>query len=375
MEMNWILIRYGEIGLKSDYVRRSFEDRLINNIREGLKDRGIEGEVKRGYGRIFVNAEEVKEASEVLKRTFGVVSFSPCKKIPTDLEEVASELSKLGEEVLEEGESFAVRVRRTGDHSFSSKDVEEKAGSKILESRNVEVDLDSPDKKVMADIRQGQSYIFSEKIDGPGGLPLGTQGKVISLFRGDCSSLLATWMMMKRGCSITVLHGEMEPYSSEKTFTSSLEVLKKWSHGSEIELIEFDLGDKIFRFSEEGEKGYTCALCKRFMQRLASKAARKTNCKAIVTGDYINGRLDDFRLYDSVSSTPLIRPLIGMNKEQINKKCSEIAPGVQFEDSCEAEDKADAEIRKGKLEELEEKVSMEDLLKQAEKEVFEDENT
>ncbi|MFP4116665.1 MAG: tRNA sulfurtransferase [Candidatus Aenigmatarchaeota archaeon] len=373
MDMNWILIRYGEIGLKSDYVRRSFEDRLINNIRQGLEERGINGKVQRGYyGRIFISTEEVEKASEVLERTFGVVSFSPCKKISTELEEITDELSRLGQEVLQEGESFAVRARRTGDHSFSSKDVEERAGSKILESKNVEVDLDDPDKKVMADIRQGQSYIFNEKRKGPGGLPIGTQGKVLSLFRGGCSSLLATWMMMKRGCSVTILHGKMEPYSDDENFERSFEVLKNWNHGSSLEVLEFDLGSKIFQFSEEGEKGYNCALCRRFLHRLASKVTEETGCKAIVTGDYINGRFDQFHLYDAVTRTPIIRPLVGMDKEEINKRCGEIAPDTEFRGSCEAKDKGISEVKQERLEELEKKIDIEKLVEEVGKEVVED---
>lgn len=373
METDWILIRYGEIGLKSDYVRRSFEDRLINNIESGLNSRGIDGKVKRGYGRIFVSTEKPKEAVEVLGRTFGIVSFSPCKKIDTDFEGIVEELSDLGKGVIDQEQSFAVRVRRTGDHSFSSKDVEEEAGAEILEDKDVEVDLDNPDEKIMADIRQGQCYIFNQKIDGPGGLPLGTQGRVLSLFRGDCSSFLSTWMMMKRGCSVTVLHGQMEPYAKDDMFKKTQEELEKWSHGSSIEVLGFGLGNKIFKFSEEGEKGYSCALCKRFMHRLAEKVAEETGSEAIITGEYLSNNFGDMKLYDSVTDLPIIRPLIGMNKGTIREKCKDIAGEfILKEEECEARDKAASEVKTSRVEELEEEIKIENLVEETVDEVFEE---
>ena len=376
MNFNWILIRYGEISLKSDYVRRSFEDRLINNIRKGLETRGINGKVERGYGRIFIRTEQTKEAIEVLKRTFGIVSFSPCKKIEASLQEITDNLAELGKENIEEDQSFAVRARRTGNHDFSSKDVEEEAGRNIIEDTGAEVDLDNPDERVMADIRQGQCYIFREKIDGPGGLPLGTQGNVLSLFRGNCSSFLATWMMMKRGCSVTLIHGKMGPYAEEENIEKALEELKKWSHGSPIELLEFNHGDKIFNISESSEKGYVCTLCKRYLYKLASRISERKGCKAIITGDHLYEDMDMMKFEDSAVEIPIIRPLVGMDESKIRSKCEDIAGKSLLKgDKCEAKDRGNSKVNKEKLEEIESRINIKSMVEEGIEEMAENEET
>lgn len=370
MEFQWILIRYGEIGLKSDYVRRSFEDRLMNNIRQGLEDIGIDGKVQRGYGRIFVNTKEVKKASEVLRRTFGVVSFSLCQKMEAGFEGVVKKLEEMGREYIDEDDSFAVRVRRTGDHEFSSKDIEEEAGERILKATGADVDLDNPDEMVMADIRQGQAYIFRGKIEGPGGLPLGTQGKVVSLFDGGCRSFLATWLMMKRGCSVVLLHGEMEPYAVEESFEEALEELKGWSHGSPVNVLEFDHGGKLFEITEEGQRGYNCALCKRLLYRLADRTAEETGAKAIVTGETLDEDLERIGVLESDIKNPVVRPLVGFDDNEIRGKCRDIAGDFLLEGKgCEAEDKERSDLDEEKIRKLEKEIDIDELVEKIMEEV------
>lgn len=364
MDKDWILIRYGEIALKSDPVRERFEHRLMDNIRRGLERGGTDGKVKRGYGRIFVNTKEVKKASDVLKRTFGIVSFSPCVKIDADLEKVVEKLSELGSEILAEDESFSVRARRTGNHEFSSKDVEREAGSRIIEETGAEVDLDEPDRTVFADVRQGQAYVFDEKIGGPGGMPLGTQGSVISLFKGDYNSFLATWLMMKRGCSVTLLHGNLEPYCSGKNVDRGIEELKKWDHGAPIDVIQFDFGQDLFEFQENADKGLTCLLCKRFLIRLASEIASRENLKAIVSGEGSDRSLEHLKMEDSVTKFPVIRPLMGYGVEEARKKCKDIAGNFILEtEKCKAKSDENIEINEEDLEEAEDYLNFEELLK------------
>jgi len=376
MDFNWILIRYGEIALKSDHVRRSFEDRLISNIRDGLESGQIDGKVKRGYGRIFINTEQTKKASELLRRSFGIVSFSPCKKLESSFKEIVENLVKLGKKKIENGQSFAVRVRRTGEHDFSSKDVEEEAGRKILGATESEVDLDNPDEKIMADIRQGQCYIFTEKIDGPGGLPLGTQGKVVSLFQGDCSSFLATWMMMKRGCSVVLIHGNMGPYAPEENMEKALGELEKWSYGSPVKLLEFDHGNNIFNLSENCEKGYVCTLCKRILYRVASKVAEREGCKAIITGDYLYGDMETMKFEDPVVELPVIRPLIGLDKNKIRSKCENIAGKFILKDyECKGKDRGSSKLTKERLRENKKKVNIDEMVDKGLEEMFEDEDS
>lgn len=334
--MEWILIRYGEIGLKSDWVRKEFENKLMDNIRTAFNEKDIEGTVKRGYGRIFVRTDDMKKAKEVLERTFGIVSFSPCEKIETGLGKVVERMGEISEDFIQKNNTFAVRARRTGNHEFSSKDIEERVGSKVIEKTGADVDLDDPDKTIYCEIRQSDAYIFMEKIDGPGGLPVGTQGRVVSLFKGDCRSFLSAWLLMKRGCSVVLLHGDPDPYANidmDEVYSQ----LEEWSHGSDFKFLAFDHGEKLFRIQESEYEKMTCVLCRRFLLKLASELAEEEDAKAIVSGESGDGNFRVFGVEDEATNLPVLRPLVGLDRGDIRSKCKDIADeGLLEESSCMA---------------------------------------
>src|SRR3989344_6107269 len=140
MDYNLILVRYGEIALKSNYVRRQFENILIHNIRSGLKSIGIDYKIRRDIGRIFIEGYDPK-VEAILKRVFGIVSFSPCLQIDTDLEKIKSESVKIAKKYIRKTDSFAVECRRTGQHGFSSQDIEKEVGAGIVRKIGCKVNL------------------------------------------------------------------------------------------------------------------------------------------------------------------------------------------------------------------------------------------
>lgn len=376
MDTDWILVRYGELGLKSDQVRERFEYRLMDNIRAGLKEEDIDGKVKRGYGRIFVKTGETGKASQVLPRIFGIHSFSPCIKIETDLGEIVKEAGRIGEEIIESDETFAVRARRTGEHDFTSKDIEEETGTEIIKRKDAEVDLDDPDKTVWVEVRQDSCYLFTEKIDGPGGMPLGTQGSVISLFKGDCRSFLATWFLMKRGCSVALLHGDISPYRSERKVKKAFKELKKWDYGEPLELIKFDFGEELFQFEENATREFICILCRRFLIKLASKIASQGDFKAMVSGEASDEPFRNFKIEDLETSMPVLRPLVGFTKEEIRRTCKAIGgdPLLKKEE-CKAKKETTGKVSEEEIKNLEEKLNFEGALEEKFKAVMEDENS
>lgn len=370
MESDWILIRYGEIGLKSDQVRKRFEHKLMDNIRAGFKEEGVKGKVKRGYGRIFVKTDEVEGASQVLPRIFGIHSFSPSIKVEADLGEVVEKASEVGEETVGGNETFAVRARRTGSHDFTSKDIEEKVGEEIIERSGAEVDLDEPDKTVYVEVRQNKCYIFTEKLEGPGGLPLGTQGKVISLFKGDCRSFLATWLLMKRGCSAALLHGDISPYRSEEKVMEALKELEKWSYGAPLKFMEFDFGEELLQLQENGLRELTCILCRRFLLRLASKIASKRDFKVIVSGESSSESFQNFKVEGLATDLPVLRPLVGFTQDEIRKRCEEIASEpLLAKEECKAKSEISSRVSQEEIEKVEDKLNFEGLLKEKFQEV------
>ncbi len=189
------LLRYGEIGTKSPNIRKHFEDILIDNIERTFLSRGKEVITeKKGLGRIFAYTQN--ENSYLFSRIFGIVSFSPVKELSADLEEIEEEAKKFAEDITG---TFAVRARRIGQHEYSSQDIEDKVGSSILDKNpDLIVDLDNPEHEIHIEVRHDSAYIFTEIEEGPGGLPLSSQGKIAAYIE-DEYDFLATWMMMKRG--------------------------------------------------------------------------------------------------------------------------------------------------------------------------------
>jgi len=267
------LLRYGEIGTKSPRIRKHFEDILIDNIERTFLSRGKEVVTeKKGFGRIFAYTQH--ENSYLFSRIFGIISFSPVKELNADLEKIKSEGRNFAKEVTG---TFAVRARRVGEHEYTSQDVKDEVGSVILnENPDLQVDLDEPESQFHIEIRHSQAYVFTEIEEGPGGLPLSSQGKFAAYIE-DRYDFLATWIMMKRGA---------RPYAFIKD--------KKWAERLE----KWDPNLKMIDV-------------KSFEEMLSMDIPE--DAKALVVGE----RLEDYSRKKNDMMT--IRPLIGFTEERIEK--------------------------------------------------------
>ena len=276
---NLILVRYGEIALKSNYVRMQFENTLINNIRKGLKDIGLDYGVRRSFGRIFIDGYD-KKIVGLLKKIFGIVSFSPCLKIHTDLDSIKKESIKIAKKNIKKSDTFAVECNRAGKHDFSSQDVERQVGSEIVRAIGSKVDLTKPEKIVGIDVRSRETYIFSEYFRGPGGVPLGTGGTVLCLIE-NFNGVVASWMLMKRGCTIFPVFLK-KPGIYKRT-------LGKWCIGQEL---------KSFYL-------------RKFSVKKVDEIAEYTNSIAIVTGQTIK----EFKKINT--EITIFNPLVGLEKKDL----------------------------------------------------------
>lgn len=205
-EMPILLVRYGELGLKSASVRRRFESALVADIRRRHAHAGVPCVISSTRGRLFVDSDDWRRSSEILTRTFGVVSFSPVTEVESGIESVAKAVLDFTRPLLFEGASFAVRTRRTGNHDYTSQTLAERLGSEILadnKDRRVKVSLTKPDVEVFIEVREKKAYIYSSVFAGPGGMPLGTQGRLLSVVDSE-NGIASSWLMMKRGCTVLV---------------------------------------------------------------------------------------------------------------------------------------------------------------------------
>jgi tRNA uracil 4-sulfurtransferase len=193
-----VIVRYGEIFLKGDYVRRQFTDRLAHNIGCRLKNLDIDGQIVKGRHRIFIRSNRPFECAKCASRVFGVASVSLAQSLKADYEMLKEHILEYAGNVLEGG-SFAIRCRREKSYPVKSVEMEAEIGGLIRARYGNSVNLSNPDVKVEVEVLDGNAYVFHERIQGLGGLPYGTQGLVAGII--DCEyDALALWMMMRRGC-------------------------------------------------------------------------------------------------------------------------------------------------------------------------------
>lgn len=202
-----ILVRYGELALKSPPVRRAFERQLGRNILDQFVAAGVSCRLRADHGHLYVESEAAEPATRILRRVFGITSLSVVEEVPTDRAAVRERLLALADPKLVAGASFAVRARRTGQHSFTSQELARDLGGDVLErwpERGLRVDLDNPAVELWVEVRGPRTYLYTDRVAGPGGLPLGVAGQVVALVDGRRGALGA-YLMMKRGCRCAMI--------------------------------------------------------------------------------------------------------------------------------------------------------------------------
>lgn len=202
-----ILVRYGELALKSPPVRREFERTLQRNIVEAFLREGESCRLRSDHGHLYVEAADADRAQRILQRVFGVTSVSPVTETPTEFRAIADELLRIAEPVLAPGTRFAVRARRTGQHPFTSQELGRDLGSEVFDrwpDRGLKVDLDAPAVELFVEVRGPRTYLYLGRRAGPGGLPLGVAGRLVAWVDGERGALGA-YLMMKRGCRCAVV--------------------------------------------------------------------------------------------------------------------------------------------------------------------------
>lgn len=203
-----ILVRYGELALKSAPVRREFESLLRRNILDQFVREALTGRLRADHGHLYVEVDDGPRATRVLQRVFGITSVSLVHEVPSDRAAIRDSLLELSDRRLAPGSSFAVRARRTGGrHPFTSQELARDLGGDVLErfaDRGLRVDLEHPDVELFVEVRGPRTYLSFDRVRGPGGLPLGVAGRLVALVEGPRGALGA-YLMMKRGCRVAIV--------------------------------------------------------------------------------------------------------------------------------------------------------------------------
>jgi thiamine biosynthesis protein ThiI len=356
-----ILVSYGEIALKSNYVRRKLEHKLIKDIKIMVKAGGFtEPEVILKFGRIYVDGVPDESVNQIAK-TFGVVWAMPATRISTEFENILDEVVVEAEKVLQKGDTFAVRPRVIGEHSYGSRDIAIESGSRVLEALdelNISVDLEEPDHTLFVEVRDHDAFVFSKKVPGVMGLPYGTQGKMVSLFSGGIDSPVSTWLMMKRGVRVVPLFLDQSPFVGASYLNRAVDSFKAISEyvPEKFSLYSAPMGEIMSRILEAENKRFTCILCKRSMYRIANFFALSEKARGIITGESLgqvaSQTLENLYVLDRSVEMPVIRPIIGLDKveiEQISRDIGTYNITAKTVDGCTAVPKSPATRSKLKV--------------------------
>lgn len=285
--MSFYLVRYGELGLKSPQVKKRFQKTLKSNIEDAFLKEGVQAITSWDWGRIYLHTDEDQKAEDILKKIFGISSFSKVIETSSSIPEICDAAAEFSRDITPPGSSFAVRARRTGDHEFTSQDVAAEVGSAILAANeNISVNLNQPDEEIFVEVRYNRTFIFNEKIQGPGGFPVGTQGRALALI-SDKKSVYAAWLMMKRGCTMKLLCTGVEAHAYAQK-------LKNWYMASQPREIKdgSNVLDEVLDM------------------------AKRNRAEALVLGHTYEEFENESKIEADI---PVFYPLIGMSNKEIEK--------------------------------------------------------
>lgn len=338
-----ILIRYGEIHLKGKN-RRFFENTLIKNINDNLKS--FEHTFERAPARYVVSnyrAEDENAIIEALKKTFGIHSISVAYECDSDLDQITAIALQISRDV----GTFRVTTNRA-DKTFplNSMQISREIGGRILEKKHgLTVDLFNPDFTVYVDLREnGKTFVYSETILCPDGMPVGCAGKGLAMLSGGIDSPVACYSMAKRGLKLDMLHFHSYPYTSamaKEKVVHLAEILRPYT--GPVTLICAPMTKIQELIHQKCDTSYMITLVRVFMMRIAEKVALKRKCGCIVNGESLgqvaSQTLESITITNSqIKYLPVFRPLIGSNKEEIieiSKKIGTFETSVlPYEDCC-----------------------------------------
>ncbi|HSJ15239.1 MAG TPA: tRNA uracil 4-sulfurtransferase ThiI [Longimicrobiales bacterium] len=330
-----ILVRLAaELTIKSRRTRSVFLRRLVRNLGDALRGADVEHRIETDWGRIYVHAD-ARRALPVLTRVFGISSVSTVERtVPAELAEIVAAGEALYRTTVAD-RRFAVRARRVGQHPFHSKDVEVELGAALL-PHAAGVDLSDPDVTIHVEVRDQNAFLFSERVAGPGGLPLGVEGNAVALLSGGYDSAVAAWLMLRRGIELDYVFCNLGGDAYERAVVHVAKLLAdEWSFGSRPHLHALDFGPVLDELRARVRPAYWQVVLKRLMYRAALQVAAQRGAEAIITGEAVgqvsSQTLTNLRAIDRIAELPVFRPLLGFEKGEIIERARDIGTAALSE--------------------------------------------
>jgi thiamine biosynthesis protein ThiI len=322
-----LLVRFsGDVTTKADATRRRFLQRMQRNIKDALRSEGIAHRVTRTRNRIFValGREGAERGAETLRRVFGVQSLARVEEISWEsLEDLVEKSERFFRESVR-GHTFAVRARRVGDRHeipVRSEAVQRSLGAALVpHARGVA--LDDPERTAALEIMPGRAYLFEHSLSAEGGLPLGSGERAVALLSGGFDSAVAAWLMMKRGVALDFVLCNLGGRQQQLETLAVAKVLAdRWSYGTRPHLHAIDFDDVTRDLQAHVTPRFWQIVLKRLMMRAAEAVASERGAHAIVTGEVVaqvsSQTLPNLAVISAATPLPILRPLLGFNKDEI----------------------------------------------------------
>ncbi|EHR84987.1 tRNA uracil 4-sulfurtransferase ThiI [Staphylococcus epidermidis] len=345
MQFDHLLVRYGELTLKGTN-RKMFVNQLKDNVKRALIPlRGYHVKGKRDRMYIELSPEaDINEIIHRLSKVYGIKSISPVIKIDKNEEKINQSAIQLSQDFVK-GSTFKVDVKRV-DKSFrlDTYELQGQVGGAILkENNNITVNVKNPDYEIKIEVRMDAIYIYEKVIAGAGGLPVGTGGKTLLMLSGGIDSPVAGIEVMKRGVTVEAIHFHSPPFTSEKAKDKVIEltrILAERVGPIKLHLVPFTEIQK--QINKVVHPRYTMTSTRRMMMRISDKVVHQINANAIVNGENLgqvaSQTLKSMYAINHVTATPVLRPLLTLDKEDIIKKAKELGTfetSIQpYEDCC-----------------------------------------
>ncbi|HBI1554051.1 TPA: tRNA 4-thiouridine(8) synthase ThiI [Enterococcus faecalis] len=339
------MVRYGELSTKGKN-RKTFIMQLAQNVKRALADfPALKIHADRDRMHILLNGEDSEEVIPKLSKVFGIQNFSPSIRIEKEMPAIRAMVQEVVREVYTPGKTFKITAKRS-DHSFEldSNGLNQELGGAVIEAiPEIQVQMKKPDINLRIEIRKDAAYLSYETIRGGGGLPVGTSGRGMLMLSGGIDSPVAGYLAMKRGVEVEAVHFASPPYTSEQALQKAKDLAEKLvPYVGTIQFIEVPFTEIQEEIKRVVPQGYLMTITRRLMLRLTDAIREMRKGLVIINGESLgqvaSQTLQSMVAINEVTSTPIIRPVVSMDKTEIieiAEKIDTFELAIQpFEDCC-----------------------------------------
>ena len=345
MKYTEIMVRYGELSTKGKN-RKTFIMQLAQNVKRALADfPALKIHADRDRMHILLNGEDSEEVIPKLSKVFGIQNFSPSIRIEKEMPAIRAMVQEVVREVYTPGKTFKITAKRS-DHSFEldSNGLNQELGGAVIEAiPEIQVQMKKPDINLRIEIRKDAAYLSYETIRGAGGFPVGTSGRGMLMLSGGIDSPVAGYLAMKRGVEVEAVHFASPPYTSEQALQKAKDLAEKLvPYVGTIQFIEVPFTEIQEEIKRVVPQGYLMTITRRLMLRLTDAIREMRKGLVIINGESLgqvaSQTLQSMVAINEVTSTPIIRPVVSMDKTEIieiAEKIDTFELAIQpFEDCC-----------------------------------------